>query len=124
MNQKNGVSALLWSSADKILTNGIALVISIILARLIDPSEYGVIATASIFTILLSLFVEPGMTSALIQKKNSDKLDFSTILSLNIVVGLCLYFILFVFSGLIYPNIESSERISARCCGVCAFEIL
>ena len=101
MNRLKGVSAMLWSIADKILTNIITLIISIILARLIAPSEYGVLATASIFTVLLSLFVEPGMTSGLIQKKNSDKLDFSTILSFNIVVALFLYLILFISSGAI-----------------------
>ena len=99
MSNKSGVSALLWSSADKVLTNGIALVISIILARMIAPSEYGVIATATIFTVLLSLFVEPGMTSGLIQKKNSDKLDYSTILSFNLAIGIVLYMLLCVLAA-------------------------
>ena len=101
LSKNKGVSALLWSSLEKIMTNGMALVISVILARLIEPTEYGVIATASIFTILLLLFVEPGMTSALIQKKNSDKLDYSTILSFNLVVGVLLYAVLFGFSEII-----------------------
>lgn len=101
LSYKRGVAALIWSSVDKILTNGVALIISIILARLIEPSEYGVIATANIFTVILSLFVEPGMTSALIQKKTSDRLDFSTILSFNIVVGTGLYLLLFCLSGVI-----------------------
>lgn len=101
MSNKKSAAALFWSSADRILTNGMGLVISIILARLIEPSEYGIIATASIFTTLLVLFVEPGMTSALIQKKNTDRLDFSTILSFNIAVGTCLYFLLFCLSGAI-----------------------
>lgn len=99
MKKDTRVSALFWSSADKIVTNGFALIISIILARLIAPSEYGVIATAQIFTVLLSLFVEPGMTSALIQKKDSDDLDFSTILTLNLLMGTGLYVILFMISG-------------------------
>lgn len=101
MSNKKGAVALLWSSMEKFITSGMSLVISIILARLIEPSEYGVIATASIFTILLSLFVEPGMTSALIQKKNSDNLDFSTMLSFNLVIGFCLYILLFSLSGVI-----------------------
>lgn len=101
MENKKSISALIWSSADKVLTNGVALVISIILARLIAPSEYGVIATASIFTVLLTIFVEPGMTSALIQKKNTDKLDYSTILVFNLVIGILLYAILFSTSGVI-----------------------
>ena len=101
LNNKNGISALIWSSADKVLTNGFALIISILLARIIEPTEYGVIATASIFTVLLSLFVEPGMTSALIQKKNRDQLDYSTILMFNLVIGAALYVILFFSAGAI-----------------------
>lgn len=101
MGKTKGIVALFWALADKILTNGFSLVISVILARLIDPSEYGIIATASIFTILLSLFVEPGMTSALIQKKNLDNLDYSSILSFNLVLGTALYMVLFSFSGVI-----------------------
>lgn len=106
MKNKNGISALIWSSADKILTNGFALIISIILARIIEPSEYGVIATASIFTVLLSLFVEPGMTSALIQKKNCNRLDYSTILVFNLLIGIVLYAILFFSSGAISHWLE------------------
>ncbi len=98
-NQNKGFIALIWASSDKFFTNVIALIISIILARLIDPSEFGILATASIFTILLSLFVEPGMTSALIQKKNSDKLDFSTIQTFNLFFGIILYFALFFLSN-------------------------
>lgn len=101
MAKVKGSVALFWASADKILTNGFSLVISVILARLIEPSEYGVIATASIFTILLSLFVEPGMTSALIQKKTVDKLDYSSILSFNLFLGAALYGLLFCFSDAI-----------------------
>lgn len=101
MNRKNGIVSLFWSSADKLLTNIITFVISIILARILNPDQYGVIATASIFIVLLSLFVEPGMTSALIQKKDSDKLDFSTILIFNIAVGICLYIVLFFLSDII-----------------------
>ncbi len=95
-NNKNGISALIWSSADKVLTNGLALFISILLARIIDPAEYGIVATASIFTVLLSLFVEPGMTSALIQKKNCDSLDYSTMLTSNLAIGAGLYGLLFL----------------------------
>lgn len=101
MKKASSVAALFWSSADKVITNGVALIISIILARLVEPSEYGIIATASIFTVILVLFVEPGMTSALIQKKDTDDLDYSTILSVNLVMGTVLYALLFTLSGVI-----------------------
>lgn len=98
MKKEKGSIALFWSSADKILTNGFLVIISIVLARLINPSEYGIIATAQIFTVIFLIFVEPGMTSALIQKKYVDELDFSTILVFNLFLGGVLYSILFVLS--------------------------
>ena len=101
MNKKKGVSALFWSSADKVLTNGVAFVISICLARLIAPEDYGIIATASIFTVLTSLFIEPGLSSGLIQKKSSDRLDYSTILVFNLILGIVLYTLLFMTAPLI-----------------------
>lgn len=109
MGRAKGIVALIWASADKIFTNGFSLVISVILARLIDPSEYGIIATASIFTILLSLFVEPGMTSALIQKKKLDNLDYSSILSFNLVLGIALYVLLLSLSNVIGRWFEIPE---------------
>lgn len=99
MKKNKGIVSLFWASSDKLLTNVIALGISIILARLIDPSEFGVLATASVFTVILLIFVEPGMTSSLIQKKDSDYLDFSTIQTFNIVFSCLLYAILFFMSG-------------------------
>lgn len=94
-------SALFWASLDKVLTNGFALVISILLARLIAPSEFGIIATAMILTVLLSLFVEPGMTSALIQNKETKEIDYSTILFFNICTGGLLYLFLYIVSPFI-----------------------
>lgn len=94
-------SALFWATMDKVLTNGFALVISIVLARLVAPSEFGIIASAMIFTVILSLFVEPGMTSSLIQKKEPKGIDYSTILVFNLWTGALLYFLLFIVSPFI-----------------------
>ena len=102
-------SALFWASIDKVITNGFALVISIVLARIVAPSDFGIIATAMIFTVIFSLFVEPGMTSALIQKKEPDALDYSTILVFNLVIGLVLYGLLFFFAANIANWFELPE---------------
>lgn len=102
-------SALFWASIDKVITNGFALIISIVLARLVAPSDFGVIATAMIFTVIFSLFVEPGLTSALIQKKDPDALDYSTILVFNLVIGIVLYSLLFFFAAFIANWFELPE---------------
>jgi len=94
-------SALFWATIDKVLTNGFAFIISIVLARLIAPSEFGVVASAMIFTVMLSLFVEPGMTSSLIQKQKPEEIDYSTLFVFNLCAGVFLYLFLFISSPII-----------------------
>ena len=80
---------------------GITFVVSLILARLLDPNVYGVLAIVSVFTIFMEVFLDAGLGNALIQKQNADDLDFSTIFYFNIGFSLVLYLILFVGSPLV-----------------------
>ena len=84
-------SSLLWSFAEKCGSQGVSFVVSIILARLLEPSDYGTIALVMIFTNVLQVFVNHGLGNALIQKKNADPLDFSTVLFANVVFCIFLY---------------------------------
>ena len=63
------ISATLWSGADILLRQGIQFCISIVLARLLTPEEFGTVALLSIFTGIATAFVDSGFSSALIQKK-------------------------------------------------------
>lgn len=71
-------------------------VVSIILARLLEPAVYGEIALIMVFTTILQVFVDSGLGTALIQKKNADDLDFSTVFFFNIIVCLLLYGVMFI----------------------------
>jgi len=82
---------LLWSFVEKCGSQGVAFVVSIILARLLEPSDYGTIALVTVFTNVLQVFVNHGLGNALIQKKNADSLDFSTVLFANVVFCIFLY---------------------------------
>lgn len=66
-------------------------IVSIILARLLEPSVYGSIALVLVFTTILNVFVDSGFGSALIQKKDADHLDFSTVFYFNMLMCLVLY---------------------------------
>ncbi len=90
-----------WDYLDKLTTQGLSLIISIVLARIIAPEQYGIIAMAFIFIQILDAFVNPGFTSALIQKKIPDKIDYSTIFWSNIGISVILYLIIFLLSPLI-----------------------
>lgn len=91
-------SGLLWTYAERFLAQAISLVVTVILARLIKPEEYGVISIAIIFIALADTFAINGMGNALIQKKDADHLDFSSVFYFNLFFSICLYVIIFFCS--------------------------
>jgi len=80
---------------------GVTFLVSIVLARLLDPSVYGTIALVTVFTTILNIFLDSGFGNALIQKKNADDLDFSSVFYFQIAVSLLLYVLLFLAAPLI-----------------------
>ena len=67
-----------------------------VLARLLTPSDYGTVALMTVFTSILSVFINTGFGTALIQKKDADDLDFSTIFIFNVVSCVTMYMLLFI----------------------------
>jgi teichuronic acid exporter len=94
-------SSLFWKLTERGGVQGISFVVSIVLARILTPKEYGIIALVLIFVNLASVFVQSGFNTALIQKKNTDSLDFSTIFYFSCTVAFILYLILFFSSPLV-----------------------
>lgn len=88
-------NSLVWKFSESISSQAITFIISIVVARLLDPSDYGVIAMVFVFTAIAQTFVDGGFCSALIQKKEADKLDFSSVLYFSLTVAVVLYVILF-----------------------------
>lgn len=96
MAKKNDlISNLAWKFSERISAQIISTVVSIILARMLGPSQYGVIAIVMIFIALANVFVSDGFGSALIQKKDANELDFFSVLYFNIGFSCVLYLILF-----------------------------
>jgi O-antigen/teichoic acid export membrane protein len=100
MSKKNGgvASNVAWKLAERLSAQIVTLIVSIILARLLEPSHYGIISIVTIFITLANVFVSDGFGSALIQKKDADDLDFSSVLSFNILFSIFLYLVLFLFA--------------------------
>lgn len=95
MKKSGLISNLSWKFAERISAQLVTTVVSIILARLLDPSDYGLISMVMIFITMANVFVSDGLASALIQKKDADALDFSSFLYFNIVVSIGLYLLLY-----------------------------
>lgn len=109
-NGKNSVvTNLLWRAMERFGAQGITLVVLLVLARLLDPEAYGVLAIVTVFTVLLEVFLDSGLGNALIQKKDADDLDFSSVFYVNIVFSLILYFLLFSAAPLIAKFYDMSE---------------
>lgn len=85
------ISGLFWRFAERCGAQGVSFAVSIVLARLLAPEIYGTIALVTVFTAVLQVFVDSGMGNALIQKKNADNEDFSTVFYFNMAVCCVLY---------------------------------
>ena len=96
MSSKGSVTSnFFWRFFERCGAQGVTFLVSIVLARLLDPSVYGTIALITIFTTILNVFVDSGFGNALIQKKNADGLDFSSVFYFNITICSILYIIMF-----------------------------
>ena len=91
-NQKNKILAnVFWRFAERCGEKGVSLIVSVILARLLMPEAYGTIALVTVFTSILNVFVDSGMAVSLVQKKDADELDFSTVFYFNVTICCILY---------------------------------
>ncbi len=77
-------SGLFWAYGERITAQLVSLVVTIVLARLVSPNEYGIISLVTIFITLANVFVTDGFGNALVQKKEADELDFSTVFWFNL----------------------------------------
>jgi teichuronic acid exporter len=107
-----------WNAILSISGTMVSFVVGIVLARLLEPSDYGLVALVSTFIALVSIFINAGTGSALIQKKEVSQLDLSTVFFYNLTIGIFAFFILFLFAPSIAlyfaePRLQNIIRILA-----------
>ena len=95
------ISSLFWKLMERGGTQGIQFVVQIILARILVPKDYGIIALIAIFITISNVFVQSGLNTALIQKKDADEVDFSSVFYLSLAIAGMLYVVLFFAAPLI-----------------------
>lgn len=99
--KRKAIKGVFWSAIDKAGVKGVAFIISIIIARILTPSDYGVIGMILVFITLANIFIDSGMSQALVQRKQRTEADMSTAFYFNIAVGVACYLVLFFISPLI-----------------------
>lgn len=110
--KQQATKSVLWSAIERFSVQGIQFLLSIIIARLLLPTDYGLIAMLSIFMAIAQTFIDSGFANALIQKKNRTETDYSTAFFFNIAVSVVLYLLLYLSSPAI-ANFYHQEELNA-----------
>ena len=110
-NKELVMSNILWRLGERIGAKAVALVCEIFLARILLPDDFGTIALIVVFTRILQVFVDSGLGNALIQKKDADDLDFSTVFFTNVLFCLFLYLVMFIAAPIIADFYDKVELI-------------
>lgn len=100
-DKKSVLSGVFWKFAERVGAQAVSLVVSIVLARLLAPSEYGAISLVMVFINIANVFVTSGFGTALIQKKDADNIDFSTVFYFSLIFTTLLYVVMFFSAGII-----------------------
>ncbi len=101
-----------WSAMDNVTKMGVTFVVSIILARLLSPDEYGLIGILLIFISIFNTIVDGGFTYALIRKRDATDKDYNTVFYTNLVLSVVLSTILFLCAKPIASFFERPELVS------------
>lgn len=109
MNKGSVISNFMWRFAERSGAQLVTFIVSIVLARILVPSDYGQIALITVFTNIMQVFVDSGLGTSLIQKKDADDLDFSSVFYFNFTMCLLLYLVMFICAPFIADFYKDSS---------------
>jgi len=108
--RKKTIAGALWKFGERVSGQIVSFIVSIILARLLLPEDYGIIALVSVFITICDKLVVSGFATSLIQKKDADNLDFSTVFFFSVAMSLALYALLFFGAPLLADFYSAYDR--------------
>ena len=103
------IGSFLWSFCDNFLQQIVNFTVGIILARILTPEDFGLIGIISVFIVMSNIFVNSGLSDALINKKNAVSIDYDTIFWANLVLGVIMFVVLFLTSPYVSFFFERKE---------------
>jgi teichuronic acid exporter len=98
INKKTVLSSFVWKMLERVCSQGINLVVQIILARILLPKDFASLAIIVAITNYAAIFVQTGLATAIIQKKDIDDVDVSSLLTASLCIALIFYIILYYLS--------------------------
>lgn len=109
--KKQAAEGMAWSAIERFSTQGAQFILTIVIARILSPDDYGLVAMLSIFMSIAQTLSDSGFSNALIQKKNRTETDYCTIFYFNIAMSVLIYFILFAVAPLIANFYQQSQLV-------------
>ena len=95
------LSGMFWMFTERVGAQIVSFIVSIVLARLLLPEDYGAISIVMVFINVCNVFVTSGLGQSLIQKRDADDIDFSSVFYVSLSISLIIYIILFILSPII-----------------------
>lgn len=117
-SKKSVIISLIYKFLERCGCQGVSFIVQIVLARLLDPTDYGVLTLLTIFITISQVFVQSGFNTALIQRKDVTEKDYSSVFYLSLSIALILYVILFFSAPFIadfydMPQLKNVLRVLA-----------
>lgn len=94
--KNKAIRGVSWSAVDNIAGSGISFLVGIVLARILSPSEFGILGMIMVFIAVSNSIVDSGFSSALIQKNDAKDVDYNTVFYFNLLLGIILFIVLFL----------------------------
>lgn len=111
VSKKQFISGSLWKAFEQFGSKAITMIVSIVLARLLMPEDYGLLALTVVFTSLSEILIDGGLSTALIRKDKIEEGDYNAVFALSIVVAVVLYAVLFFAAPFVAAFYETDELI-------------
>lgn len=105
------INGMIWQFLQKVSGQLVSFVISVILARLLMPSDYGLVALSGMFLYLMRVFSDGGLGQALVQKKNADEADYNTLFVTQLIFASVLYVIVYFCAPIFASFFKSTDSV-------------
>ena len=104
------INNVVWKFLERFIAQGIAFIVSLVIARILEPSDYGVVSIVTIFFNIANVLITGGLNTALIQKKDSDSEDYSAVLFFSLLMSIIVYLFLF-FMAPVFASIYKIDSL-------------
>ncbi|QKT15264.1 lipopolysaccharide biosynthesis protein [Limosilactobacillus reuteri] len=111
MDKLKFFSGFVWKFSERTMSQLVSFIVSIVLARILTPTDYGLVALVNVFIIIADVFVTSGFSSSLIQKKDANKTDFSSIFYCSLIFSIFVYLLVYITAPIIANFYHNNQLI-------------